>query len=140
MPIPKLTYEIIIAAITGFEAQKARIDVQIADLRAMLDGGSPEPAAAPEAPKGKRRKMSAAARKRIADAQRKRWAESKGTPEPAKPKRQLSAAGRKAISEATKKRWAAKRAAARPAPGATKKVATKKTAGKKAAKAPQQAA
>jgi hypothetical protein len=60
--------------------------------------------------------MSAAARKRIGDAQRKRWAESKrqsaspsasATREAPKPKRKLSAAGRKRIIEATKRRWAA---------------------------------
>src|SRR5450759_2685666 len=92
---PKLTNEIITAAIVGFEAQKTRIDDQIAELRAMLSGSSAEPAATPEVPKGKRRKMSAAARKRIGDAQRKRWAESKGEAGPpsktvtAKPKRKM---------------------------------------------------
>ena len=60
--------------------------------------------------------MSAAARKRIADAQRKRWAAMReGSGQPAtshavKPKRTISAAGRKAIIEATKKPWAAYRA------------------------------
>jgi hypothetical protein len=116
MPTHKHTAEILTAAIEGFEAQKRRIDDQIAELRAMLPGGRPEPAPT-EAPKGKRRKMSAAARKRISDAQRKRWAESKGTSQPAaaskapKRKRKLSAAGRRAIAEATKKRWAAFHAA-----------------------------
>jgi len=119
MPPQKLTPEIIIAAIDGFQAQKTRIDAQIADLRAMLPGGRTETAATPEAPSGKRRKLTAAVRKRMGEAQRKRWAESKGEPESpsetvtAKPKRKMSAAGRKAISEATKKRWAAKRAAAK---------------------------
>ena len=122
MPTHKLTPEIINAAIAGFEQQKARIDAQIADLRAMLDGGPTEPAAALAVPKRKRRKMSAAARKRMGEAQRKRWAESRGqaesrstpvTPEPAKPKRTLSAAGKAAIVAALKKRWAAKRAAAK---------------------------
>ena len=80
MPSQKLTTEIITAAIAGFEAQKRRIDGQIADLRAMVSG-EPTPAAAPEVLKRKRRKMSAAARKRIGDAQRKRWAESKGQSE-----------------------------------------------------------
>jgi hypothetical protein len=42
---PKLTPEIIIAAIAGFEAQKNHIDSQIAEIRQMLDGGSTEPAA-----------------------------------------------------------------------------------------------
>src|SRR5674476_102261 len=116
MPTHKLTAEIITAAVEGFEQQKLRIDAQIAELRQMLHGGPMETAAAPEASKGKRRKMSAAARKRIGDAQRKRWAESKKSsgpsspvaPEAPKPKRKLSAAGKKAIAEATRKRWGAR--------------------------------
>ena len=120
MATHKLTTEIITAAVEGFEQQKLRIDAQIAELRQMLTGTPTETAAAPEVPKGKRRKMSAAARKRIGDAQRKRWAESKKesvpsspvAPEAPKPKRKLSAAGKAAIVAALKKRWAAKRAAA----------------------------
>ena len=64
--------------------------------------------------------MSVAARKRIADAQRKRWAAvKKGAASeavasaPKKAKRRLSPEGRRRIIEATKKRWAAVRAAAR---------------------------
>src|ERR1035437_2333928 len=79
MPTHKLTAEIINAAILGFEEQKRRIDVQIAELRQMLTGTPTETAATPEAPKGKQRKMGAAARKRIGDAPRKRWAEAKKT-------------------------------------------------------------
>ena len=116
MPTHKLTPEIITAAVEGFEQQKLRIDAQIAELRQMLTGTPTATAATPEGPRGKRR-MSAAARKRIGDAQRKRWAESKKTSSPvapaaAKPKRRLSAAGKAAIVAALKKRWAAKRAAA----------------------------
>ena len=139
MPTHKLTAEIINAAILGFEEQKRRIDVQIAELRQMLTGTPTETAATPEAPKGKRR-MSAAARKRIGDAQRKRWAESKKTSSPvapaaAKPKRKLSAAGKKAISEATKKRWAAFHAAKKAGtPIVAKKATTVKKAKKAAAK------
>jgi hypothetical protein len=116
----KLDNEILAAAIEGLEAQKKRIDAQIAEVRQLLHGGGAEPAATPEAPR-KRRTMSAAGRKRVAEAQRKRWAairkQSGATPEPAKheaqkPKRKLSAAGRKRIIEATKKRWASVRAAA----------------------------
>src|ERR1035438_5184044 len=113
MPTKTLTPEILTAAIEGFEQQKLRIDAQIAELRVMLSGGRTKPAAAPEVPKGKRRKMSAAARKRIGDAQRKRWSESKGTKQPAAPteapkrKRKLSAAGKRAIAEGPRKRWAA---------------------------------
>ena len=106
----KLTLEIIAAAILGFEEQKRHIDLQIGELRAVLSGGSTEAAATADDSKRKRRKMSAAARKRIGDAQRKRWAESKKQSEPAiqavaKPKRKLSRAGRAAIIAATKKRW-----------------------------------
>jgi len=116
----KLTNTIIEAAIDGFEAQKQRIDTQIAELRAMLTGAPKS--SADEAPaKGTRRKFSAAARKRMREAQRLRWAKIKGgsstTPaktiaKAAKPKRGLTAAGRKALSIAMKKRWAAKKAAA----------------------------
>ena len=120
MATHKLTTEIITAAVEGFEQQKLRIDVQIAELRQMLTGTPTATAAAPEAPKGKRRKRSAAARKRMGDAQRKRWAESKKSsgpsspvaPEAAKPKRKLSAAGKKAIAEASRRRWARVRAEA----------------------------
>jgi hypothetical protein len=141
MPI-KLTPEIISAAILGFEERKRHIDAQIAELRAMLLGGRTEPAATPEVPKSKRRKMNASARKRIGDAQRKRWAESKKESEPApaeapKPKRKLSAAGKAAIVAALKKRWAAKRAEAAKAQQApaAKKTAAKKAAAKRAKKA-----
>ena len=114
----KLTPEIIAAAILGFEGQKRHIDKQIAELRALLSG-SPVKTSAPEPTTHKRRKMSAAARKRIGDAQRKRWAESKKATEPsapeAAPKRKLSKAGRAAIVAATKKRWAAIHQAEKPA-------------------------
>jgi hypothetical protein len=66
---PKLTNEIITAAIDGFSAQRQRIDDQIVELRALLAGGSNEPAATPEPPTGKRKKFSAAARKRMKDRQ-----------------------------------------------------------------------
>jgi len=97
--------------------------------------------------------MSAAARARIAEAQRKRWAASKKAAEPPapeaapKPKRKLSAAGRRAIIAATKKRWALKRAEGAKAPSRiakksapAKKAAVKKAAVKKAASAAAQSA
>jgi hypothetical protein len=113
MPIRKLRPEIITAAIEGFESQKRRIDGQIAELRSLLTGGPAETAATPELARPKRRKMSAAARRHIGDAQRARWAASKKAAEPSvpkaspKPKRKISAAGLKAIREVTKRRWAA---------------------------------
>ena len=118
-PMPtKLTDEIITAAIEGFESEKAQIGAQIAELRQMLSGRPAKTVVTPAPAKRKRRGISAAGRARIAEAQRKRWAESKKAPEPSapkaapKPKRKLSAAGRRAIVAAAKKRWAAKRAAA----------------------------
>jgi hypothetical protein len=72
---------------------------------------------------GGKRHMSASARARIAEAQRKRWAASRGersangsgaapqakASEPGK--RRISPAGRRAIAEAARRRWAAARAA-----------------------------
>jgi len=111
----KLTNTIIEAAIDGFEAQKKKLDLQIAELRGLLSGSVAT--SADEPAKGPHRKISAAGRKRMAAAQRKRWAAVKTeTAAPATkaamPKRKISAAGRKAIAEAQKKRWAAKKAAA----------------------------
>jgi hypothetical protein len=112
--------EILAAAIVGFEDRKKRLDAQIAEIRQQMTGGSAKPAATSE-PGRKRRKVSAAGRKRMAEAQRKRWAAAKkqsgaapkaAKAEAKKPKRKMSAAGRKRISEATKKRWALVRAAA----------------------------
>ena len=140
--VEKLTPEIITAAILGFEHQKRQIDTKIAELRAMLPGGSTEPATTPDAPTGKRRKFSAAARRRMREAQQRRWASIRGESEPSapatpkalKPKRKLSAAGRKAIQEALRRRWAQKSAeAAKAQPASAKKTARKKAATKKAA-------
>ena len=73
MPI-KLKNEIVAAAIAGFEEQKKRLNAQIAELRQML-----KPVASDSNPPvlKKRRRMSAAARAKIAAAQRKRWAQSR---------------------------------------------------------------
>jgi hypothetical protein len=74
MPTTKITTEIINAAILGFEEQKRGIDLRIAALRAMLPGGPAGGATLTKPTRRPRRKMSAAARKAIGDAQRKRWA------------------------------------------------------------------
>ena len=153
MPTPKLTQDILLAAIEGFESQKQRIDAQLTELRQMLNGTPTESAALATPTKG-RRKLSAAARARIAEAQRKRWAAQKAA-EPAqsaakpaaptsKPRRQLSAAGRRAIVEATKRRWARVRTEAAKAAmaqsrhdkQASKKIA-KKAPGKRPRKGPK---
>ena len=146
MPTPRFTNEIIEAAIEGFEAQKRRIDAQIAELRGNLSGAPASPAAQPTAHKPKRR-FSAEALRRMREAQQRRWAKVRGesappaaaTPQPAKPKRKLSKAGRANIVAALKKRWAAKKAAAAKAKPAARKTAVKKAAAKKAAPAASQA-
>ena len=108
----KLNTEILNAAIEGFQAQKTRIDTRIAEIRQMLNDGRTELAAATHESPKRKRKLSAAARKRIGEAQRKRWAVSKrqsealsqpATSEAPKPKRKLSVAGRKRIIASTKK-------------------------------------
>jgi hypothetical protein len=138
----KLSHEIIAAAIEGFENQKNRLDAQIGELRAMLNGRRTESPAA-EPPEHIRRRISAAGRKRIAEAQRKRWAATKQqsapslqivTPEAPQRKRRLSIAGRKRIIEATKRRWALKRVESEKAQRASaKKRATGKVAARRAA-------
>src|SRR5512140_1569367 len=101
------------AALVGYERQRDDIEAKIAELRKHISSGAVE--AETPAP-GRKRVMNAAARARIAEAQKKRWAEYKKTQgtsaKPAKAKKRvLSAAAVKHISEATKKRWAAYRAA-----------------------------
>lgn len=132
----KLTDEIVSAAIEGFMAQKAHLNQRIAELRAMLNGGSPESPAASEPAPRKRRKMSAAARRRIAAAQRARWANRgeyvSSTPalKSTKPKRRISPEGLKRIIAATKKRWRLQRAAmkAKSAKAASRKAPVRKAA------------
>ena len=116
MTTQKLTRPIIEAAILGFESQREKLTEHIAELRAMLNGRPAESTPRSETPKRRRRKMSAAGRKAIAEAQKARWAKIRGvnagSPNAARPKRKLSAAGRKAIIAAAKRRWALKRAEA----------------------------
>lgn len=127
--------------LADLRAQRSRIDNAIAALEA-LNGTKPlgnghdlpaplgKPAAALEAKqagKAVRRTMSAAARKKIAAAQKARWAAKKTLTKPsldakqAAPKkavtkiakRVISAESRKKMAEAQKKRWAKKKKAAK---------------------------
>jgi hypothetical protein len=72
--------EILEAALHGLEAQKQRVDEQIAQVRSMLGGRAAKPAKATAwagvATNGVPRKriLSPEARQRIAAAQKKRWA------------------------------------------------------------------
>jgi hypothetical protein len=143
MPTQKLTNEIIAAAIEGFEVQKTRINQRIAELQVMLSSGPAESATMPEAPERKRRKFSAAARKRMKEAQQRRWAKIRGESEspapgaakPAKAKRRISTEGLRRIIAATKRRWRLQKAAAKARSAGVKRRAgaTRKAAASKAA-------
>ena len=65
--VAKLANTSIEAAISGFEAQKKSSDAQIAELRAMLSGTG-EGSAGEIPARQRRRKFSAAARKRMQEA------------------------------------------------------------------------
>ena len=112
----QLTTDILNAALENLTSKRRQIDVQIAEVRRML-GSSANGASAPSGPAARKRTMSAAGRRAIAEAQKRRWAAKRAASKPApaeakKPKRKLSAEGRRNIVAALKKRWAAKRAAA----------------------------
>ena len=61
------------AALEGLELQRKRIEEQIEQVRVMLGGRKPKLAGA--AKPARKRQLSAGARKRIALAQKRRWAE-----------------------------------------------------------------
>ena len=97
-------------ALKGLEAERVTIDDEITQIKSQLN---PRPATAQTATAGssappKKRTMSAAARKKISEAMKRRYAELNFG------KRQsagshLTAAGRKRLSDLMKKRWAEKR-------------------------------
>jgi hypothetical protein len=133
-----LTPQVIEAAIAGFEQQKTKLQEQIEELRALLPSRHNETAATSEtAPR--RRKFSAAARRKMAESQRARWQRIRGESEPSapaaetkKPKRKLSAEGRANIVAALKKRHAAAKKAGTSATAKDTAPARKKSATKKA--------
>ena len=61
------------AALEGLELQRQRIEEQVRQVRALLGKGRPSAASTDAAPR--KRTLSPAARKRIAAAQKKRWAD-----------------------------------------------------------------
>jgi len=119
----KLTadHSILEMAIVGYQSQLDQLTAKIAEIKSQLGQRGPgrpkSDVAASEHSGTKRKGMSAAARARIAAAQKARWAAYRKGQKPAakaaaaKPKRHLSEAGRRAIIAATKRRWAAVRAA-----------------------------
>lgn len=77
MPRPRrISPELLGAALEGLQQRLAEVDQKIADVKTLLRParGGAAAAEAPEPAVKHRRKMSAAAKKRIAEAQRKRWA------------------------------------------------------------------
>ena len=66
-------------ALKGLEAERQRIDEEISDIRQQLDGGGRKPAAQTQAAAAPRKKnrLSAAGRKAISDALKRRWAEKR---------------------------------------------------------------
>jgi hypothetical protein len=92
---------------------KQRIEQLQAELESTVAGGT----SAPAAPSGKRQ-LSAAARERIAAAQRERWARSRPKAASTRAarsagKRRMTPAQRAKIAEAARRRWAAAKAAGR---------------------------
>ena len=100
--------------VSSLKAERGRIDQAISALEGLTSGsarrGRP-PKAKPAAPAARKsRNMSAAARKRISEAMKKRWAAWHGKSAPKR--KAMSPAARKRLSEMMKKRWAEQKKAA----------------------------
>src|SRR5437870_13131843 len=110
-----VTDELLTAALAGYQAELDRIDGKIGEIRRMLGDRANHVGTASDGTRPKRT-FSAASRRKMATAQKARWAGIKKSSEPPqvaqpKKKRKMSAAGKAAIVAAVKKRWAAVRAA-----------------------------
>lgn len=160
--MPSLDRSTLEAALSGLEARRTQLEEHIRKLRAMLRSGArgsqaesvgsedSETAGAQTGRGRRKRRLSAAGRKRIADAARARWAARRGegtqsAAAPARKKRGISAAGRRRLAEAMRQRWAAKRTASqaaakgagrKSAKAASKRGGAKRRRGRKAAAAP----
>jgi hypothetical protein len=108
-------------ALKGLEAERARIEEEIAQIRSQMNGsvGRPRTIGSSSAGLRRTRTMSADARRRISEAMKRRHAERRraagGAAVVAVSRRQggISAAGRRKLSEMMKARWAAKKRAAK---------------------------
>jgi len=81
----------------------AEVETEIAKLQRVADalrGSTPKHGA----PRGKRKGMSAAARRKISLAQKARWAKQKASGPSGKPKRTISAASRRKMAAAQRRR------------------------------------
>ncbi len=95
--------------VEALEAKKSALMKQVAKIDRKLSklNGSTVTATTPGKPRRKRWKLSAATRRKMSEAAKRRYA-GKSKPDAPKPKpkkRTLSAAGRAAISAAAKARW-----------------------------------
>jgi hypothetical protein len=97
-------------------SERARMDHAISALEGLVGPSAPRRGHPPKsqtapATRQKRRTMSAAARKRISEAMKQRWAKWKGKSAPKKTKARpaMSAAARKKLSALMKARWAARK-------------------------------
>ena len=100
--------------VSDLKAERNRIDQAISALEG-LTSAAPRRGRPPKATSsdGKHRQMSPAARNRISEAMKQRWAKWKGksAPKKAKGRPPMSAAARKKLSVLMKARWAAKQKA-----------------------------
>ena len=97
--------------VADLKAERNRIDQAISalegrSLSSQVRRGRPPKAKQAAASGKKRRVMSAAARKRISEAMKKRWATWHGKSAPKR--KPMSPAAKKRLSEMMKKRWAEK--------------------------------
>ena len=98
--------------VSALENERNRLDQAISALE-VLTSTAPRRGRPPKATStgGKRRRLSPAARKRISEAMKQRWAKWKGksAPKNAKGRPPMSVAARKRLSALMKARWAAKK-------------------------------
>ncbi len=96
-------------ALKGLEAERAKIDDEIVQIKSQLNrSATAQTAIAGSSTPPQKRRMSAAARKKISEAMKRRYAElNSGKRQNASSR--LTAAGRKRLSDLMKKRWAEKR-------------------------------
>src|SRR5664279_3800471 len=110
------------AIVSDLKAERNRIDQAISALEG-LTSTAPRRGRPPKSTStgGNRRRMSAAARKRISEAMKQRWAKWKGkfapkqadtAPKKAAVRRPMSGAAKKKLSVLMKARWAAKKTSA----------------------------
>ena len=105
-------------ALKGLEAERARIENEITEIRNQLNHRATVETVEVGMPRRrKRRKMSAAARKRISEGMKRRYAAMRQPGQNVQQGKQsqsggLTATGRKKLSEMMKARWAAKKKAA----------------------------